>query len=330
MDESTPAKVKPRRRDPDDTRAERKRIQDRLAQRATRERTKNRIAYLEERLSSLESGDKQGEIASLTRIIDNLRQDNNRLRNALLKMRTNIDQAILTTEDQSRNVAPETKPCGCGAKTDCSCAQSPYHLSESFNPKSERLGSISTESDTTEVINGHSVGVNLNISAPCPDTINHFTGLEDFFDFSPTSLLETFEMGPTAWSHTSPSPFDFHFPTTETSTRVVPDLDKWDVSNGAFISCLNTVKRRKDSASTSSPDLHVPFKAAIWGWDNVGPEAQHPVWAALRQVDQQVFGTWTSKAQRVALMYVCQTLIQYREHLTKENLDRVPVFLRPR
>lgn len=330
MDESTPSKVKPRRRDPDDTRAERKRIQDRLAQRATRERTKNRIAYLEERLSSLESGDKQGEIASLTRIIDNLRQDNNRLRSAMLKIRTNIDQAVLTTEDQSRNFPPETKPCGCEAKSDCSCAQTPYQHSEPFHPRSDRHGSISTESDVTEVINGPSVGVNLNVAAPGPDTVSHFTGLEDFFDFSPTSLLETFEMGPTAWNTTTPSPYDFHFPSSETSTRIVPDLDKWDVSNGAFVSCLNSVKRRQGSASPSTPDLHVPFKAAIWGWDNVGPEAQHPVWAALRQVDQQVFGTWTSKAQRIALMYVCQTLIQYREHPTKENLDRVPVFLRPR
>lgn len=330
MDESTPSKLKARRRDPDDTRAERKRIQDRLAQRATRERTKNRIAYLEERLSSLESGDKQGEIASLTRIIDNLRQDNNRLRSAMLKIRTNIDQAVLTTEDQSRNLPPETKPCGCEANSDCSCAQTPFQHSEPFNPRSDRHGSISTESDVTEVINGPNIGVNLNVAAPCPDTVSNFTGLEDFFDFSPTSLLEAFEMGPTGWNATPPSPYDFHFPSAETSTRVVPDLDKWDVSNGAFVSCLNSVKRRQGSVSTSTPDLHVPFKAAIWGWDNVGPEAQHPVWAALRQVDQQVFGTWTSKAQRIALMYVCQTLIQYREHPTKENLDRVPVFLRPR
>ena len=183
----------------------------------------------------------------------------------------------------------------------------------------------------TEIDNGHVPTVNIDVNVGPPDTIGGITGLEDFFEFSPTSLLEAFEMGPTGyngWNPQTPSPFDYRFPTTDTVTRIAADVDKWEVSNGAFIQCLDSVK--KQTASTVELDLHVPFKAAIWGWDNVGPEAQHPVWNALRQVDQRVFGTWTCKAQRIALMYVCQTLIQYRENPTKENLDRVPVFLRPR
>lgn len=328
MDAPTPPKSKPRRRDTDENRAERKRIQDRLAQRATRERTKNRIAYLEERLSSLEAGDKQGEIASLTRIIDNLRQDNNRLRNALVKMRTNIDQAILKTEDEARNNPSGPKTCGCDVQADCSCGQPVYTENHTYATNSNRQNSISTESDATEIVQSHNLDPHADTPAPNSEGGGHFTGLEDLFDFSPSSLLEAFELGPTGWNASSPSPFDYHFPQPQNVTRVAPDVDKWHVSNGAFVACLDSVKHRE--ASTSTLDLHVPFKAAIWGWDSVGTEAQHPVWAALRQVDQRVFGTWTSKAQRIALMYVCQTLIQYREHPTKENLDRVPVFLRPR
>ncbi|EXJ68623.1 uncharacterized protein A1O5_08417 [Cladophialophora psammophila CBS 110553] len=336
MEASTPKLTKSRRRDTDDSRAERKRIQDRLAQRATRERTKNRIAYLEQRLSSLEAGDKDGEITNLTRIIDNLRNDNNRLRNALVKMRTVIDQAVLVT-DSSGDAQPETKPCGCSVGSSCSCNQTSFPENTpaaAFEDPATtfRHTSVSSTdtSEATEVVNGHSLGLNVDVAQS--DAIGSVAGLEDFFDFNPNSLLEMFEMGGTTgfsgWQPQTPSPFDYRFPSTDAVVKVAPDVDKWHVSNGAFISCLDSVKHQ--TASTSTLDMHVPFKAVTWGWENAGPEAQHPVWSALRQVDQRVFGTWTSKAQRMALMYVCQTLIQYRENPTKENLERVPVFLRPR
>jgi hypothetical protein len=339
MEAAPPGKSNSRRKDNDEVRAERKRIQDRLAQRATRERTKNRIAYLEQRLRNLEAGDKAGEIASLTKIIDSVRQDNNRLRNAMVKIRTAIDQAVLTTEDDQQ------PPPSSQVKLDFS--QPPFDQSTTSVEFDENAGdderdprrqnSVSTGSDVTEVVNGHFLNLETHSVAaetatgaiPRPDDAeNSIPGLEDFFEFSPTSLLEAFELGPTGWSSAAPSLFDCHFPRTNPVTSIAPDVDKWHVSNGAFIGCLDSVKKRVTSNATL--DLHVPFKAVIWGWDNVGAEAQHPVWQALRQVDQQVFGTWTSNAQRIALMYVCQTLIQYRENPSKENLERVPVFLRPR
>jgi len=336
------AKAKSRKKDNDEVRAERKRIQDRLAQRATRERTKNRIAYLEQRLRNLEAGDKAGEIASLTKIIDSVRQDNNRLRSAMVKIRTAIDQAVLTTEDQD----PELRA---SQEADLDFSQNPFHqptTSTEFDETArgdgqrnvQRQHSVSTGSDVTEVVNGHYLNniktqdVALETATGtiprASDEAETLLGLEDLFEFSPTSLLEAFELGPTGWGAAVPSLFDCHFPRADPLPTIAPDVDKWHVSNGAFIGCLDSVKKKTTSNATL--DLHVPFKAAIWGWDNVGVEAQHPVWQALRQVDQQVFGTWTSNAQRIALMYVCQTLIQYRENPSKENLERVPVFLRPR
>lgn len=91
---------KRRRKDPGDSRAERKRELDRIAQRATRERTRNKIADLEQRLASLESGDKNGEIAQLTKTIGELREENGRYQNALVKMRFAINEALGDTESQ--------------------------------------------------------------------------------------------------------------------------------------------------------------------------------------------------------------------------------------
>ena len=85
---------KRKRRESIDTRVERKRELDRIAQRATRERVKNRIADLEQRLASLESGDKNSEIAQLTKTIGILRNENSRYQNALVKMRFAINEAL--------------------------------------------------------------------------------------------------------------------------------------------------------------------------------------------------------------------------------------------
>ena len=333
MDGQTPKSPKSRRRDTGDSRAERKRVQDRLAQRATRERTKNRISYLEQRLSSLEAGDKHGEITSLTRIIDDLRNDNNRLRSALVRIRTAIDQTVLETEDKN-GVQSEPQSCNCSTQARCACPQVPYLRSASVSPQNG-MAPLRQQSSSPEVVSEETETVNAgkDESNACVEENGLFQSdiNPELFDFSPSTLLEMFEFGGAssgynAWHSRSPSPFDYRFPPPV--MRVAPDLEKWEVSNGAFIGCLDSVKKRK--ASNSTLDMHVPFKAVIWGWDNVGDEANHPVWSALRQVDQRVFGTWTSKAQRIALMYVCQTLIQYREQPTRANLDRVPVFLRPR
>jgi hypothetical protein len=197
-----------------------------------------------------------------------------------------------------------------------------------------RNGSVSTEaSDVTDIVT-HAPNLNgpaLDVGVPpAADSTDNAGGLEHYFDFNPNALLEWFEMGVTDynnWAAPTPSPFDFRFPTSQFES-IASDEDKWHISNSAFIGCLDSVKKHKGSSSTL--DLEVPFKAALWGWDNVGPEAQHPVWNALRQVDQRVFGSWKSKSQRIALMFVCQTLIQYRENPTKENLERVPTWFRPR
>lgn len=264
METPTPKPTRPRRRDADDGRAERKRIQDRLAQRATRERTKNRIAYLEQRLSSLEAGDKDGEITNLTRIIDNLRNDNNRLRNALVKMRTTIDQAVLAVDDHSE-AQSQVKPCGCSLEANCTGHHSPFvpaaapPFEEQTTAFRQNSVSSTSASDVPELVNGPGADVNLGTE---PFDVGNSTtgpGLGEFFDFShPNALLEMFEYGMAGyndWQSPAASPLDFRFPSSEAMVKVAPDLEKWEVSNGAFISCLESVKKR--ASSTCTLDVHV-------------------------------------------------------------------------
>lgn len=358
-------KKKPRQR------TERKRIQDRLAQRANRERTKQRIAALEEALSSLQSGDDPSCVASLTRAIANLRNNNQQLRYTLDRIRSLVSQVALAPEADTTDKNSDFKPWASSLDAKSSESKQPT----TFTPDVELTGAFLAHSKDFEF--EHPVTASTKIFLPCvtaadaPDAagaalkdgvsedgscgeevltegvvaddvlglasdtvidrgttagkvnVDHFNldlhnDLLDVFDPTDLGIWTTYESA----LFKSPSP------TLEVAGGVVPDTEKWHVGNSAYFGALDSVKRRIKSASTM--DFQVAFQAMLWGWQNVGHAAEHPVWQALREVDQRIFGSWTSIAQRIAMMFVCQTLIQFREDPTPENLSRVPGFLRPR
>lgn len=90
---------------------------------------------------------------------------------------------------------------------------------------------------------------------------------------------------------------------------VVPDHEKWRTSNEAFI--FGIEKTRKMSyAETAIINSHAAYKAILWGCDaSEEKERCHPLWLALRQVDEKVFGHWQRKAQKIAMMFVCHRML---------------------
>ena len=82
------AKGRPRqRRATADSQVDRKRELDRIAQRMSRERSRNRIVFLEQKLKSLEARDRGGQISYLMKVIEDLRQENTQLRASMMKIR---------------------------------------------------------------------------------------------------------------------------------------------------------------------------------------------------------------------------------------------------
>ena len=69
----------------------RKRELDRFAQRASRERTRLRLEFLEEKIQTLEAVDGPGQVAELMRKVEELRQENSRLRSLTWKIRCLAD-----------------------------------------------------------------------------------------------------------------------------------------------------------------------------------------------------------------------------------------------
>lgn len=78
----------------------RKRELDRIAQRNCRERTKNRINFLEEKLRSLEARDRNSQFSNLAAMQETLLNDNSELRAAMRKILF-IAESVLNT---SKNI----------------------------------------------------------------------------------------------------------------------------------------------------------------------------------------------------------------------------------
>ncbi|KAK5947430.1 hypothetical protein PMZ80_001580 [Knufia obscura] len=311
---------KRRRKDTGDSRAERKRELDRIAQRATRERTKNKIADLEQRLASLESGDKNTEIAQLTKTIGELRAENGRYQNALVKMRFAINEALDENEPAlSRRDSSST-----------TVSQFPM-----LNPSRSNSMVEAVPDDTSIVSPIQSEGIVLASSSFQPPTqAQRLQSLYDAQGYSPPTpheyasldvhqIYEFFEYG--SGNHfANPSPLSARMPPAAGFLHIAPDEQKWKTSDDAFGHALQA------SPIVMEFDEGLLARAILLGWDSIGPAAQHPILYALQCVDQRVFGKWTSRPQRLALMYICGCAMRWRATPTEENKSKVPPWFLPR
>lgn len=92
------------------------------------------------------------------------------------------------------------------------------------------------------------------------------------------------------------------------SPTVLSDRQKWHLTNDVYKQGLESYKRwSRDYGSDFS---WKPFIAILKGWEGLDEKEQsNPVHETLKWVDQRVFGTWHSKAQRIALMLIKQRLM---------------------
>ena len=317
--EGKPAKR--RRKEAGDSRADRKRELDRIAQRATRERTKNRIADLEQRLASLESGDKNNEIAQLTKTIGELRNENTRFQSALVKMRFAINEALGETESAA-------------TRRDSSSTT----VSQIPDLQPSRSNSmVDAVQDDTSIVDPIQSDELVLASAryPALTQAQRLQSLYDVHGYSPprpheyasldvNQIYEFFEYG-SGNPFANPSPLAGRIPSTGGFISIAPDEQKWKTSDDAFGAALQ--------ASTSMImdfDEGLLVRAILLGWESIGPATAHPILYALQCIDQRVFGKWSSRPQRLALMYICGCAMRYRANPTEENKSQVPPWFLPR
>ncbi|KAN0098919.1 protein of unknown function (DUF3425) domain containing protein [Hyaloscypha variabilis] len=99
----SPEPVRMEKEDSKSNQRVRKRELDRVAQRASRERARNRLAFLEEKVAKLEALDQNQEVPNLMNALIKSREENARLRAALRRIRayTDVDAIDDAQDDQS-------------------------------------------------------------------------------------------------------------------------------------------------------------------------------------------------------------------------------------
>ena len=298
-------KAKPRRRDSNNCQTAKKREMDRIAQKKSRERAKNRMLELEEKLNRLQDDDKQKQISELMNTIDELRRENERLRTVTERIRGLTDAAGPPLPRQG------VPPASGDREKSITSSES--------NNTDDNPGTITSQDG------GNTVSEIWWDDAPANDSPESAIRMDDTIptsfaqDLSPETAMDlyapplaeinpSFEFGSfadfdTALSCGTPGQIRLG-----SSAKVVPDMDKWRTSNDAFIFGIDTGKR--SIRETGIINSHAAYKAILWGRDPMDEmERTHPMWMALRQVDEKVFGDWQSKAQRIAMMFVCHRML---------------------
>lgn len=174
---------------------------------------------------------------------------------------------------------------------------------------SEVLDSVPQEhfippANTTMVSNGYPLPTHSKVIVSNQHA--NMNGSYPEYDVNLLSEFANFEATMASWSQPG---FDWDFSNSSGPLPLAADVEKWNVSDSAFLGALELCRTTTHTDPLLDPD--VPVKAILWGWHTVdAAQRNHPVWQALRQVDERVFGTWTSKAQKIAMMYVCQLMMQ--------------------
>ncbi|KAH8807243.1 hypothetical protein F5884DRAFT_788818 [Xylogone sp. PMI_703] len=292
-------------------RRRKKRETDRMAQRASRERTKRKITLLEETVAQLKAAIGSNGVLPTVEEIVKLKEENAQLKADLERV---TSKAGVTDSRQTPRAREE--------QADMNEYASPNDAFSDvdFSDTIIVSGNASLEK--------HEYGSNEIQSATNTSSSGSLTARPNWSRYqSPDPLLDLIDFDPACIFWTRPSPQTSNL--YPDSPIILSDREKWHLSNDVYIRALESYKKWSHNYEPSFS--HKPYAAIMEGWDILDEdERSHPVWEGLRWVDERVFGSWQSKAQRVAIMLIKQRLMTYLSNPTKANLERVPSFLRPR
>lgn len=91
-------------------------------------------------------------------------------------------------------------------------------------------------------------------------------------------------------------------------SKSAPHREKWQICNETLASGIEAAKRALHDHDIIN--THAAFKAVIHGWETDETILRsHPMWVAVQQVIEQIFGDWESKAQVIACMLILHKLL---------------------
>ncbi|KAF1947208.1 hypothetical protein EJ02DRAFT_417803 [Clathrospora elynae] len=333
-------------------RRDRKRTIDREAQRSLREKTKTHIAELERTIQLLRDQDQNGGTASLLSEIDVLRAENERLRNVIDSVKSVVGSDLLPRSTAPKNTA------NCGDEGNSPAAISVGQRS----PKSRSISCINEKKPSphtpinppnsfgpttaTRPVDLDGMTVMTDIDAPvAPNpTIGIYLDLQPVVESPEEEQAEELPWGnapETAnWAQMMeeifgpnwrcPSPVVLHIgnpdsPPSPTSNYICP---VWKKSNELFGKVFN-YRSDTRSLTTDTAESELLYLGIKDGWVTLSNDwMQSSALTILKQMDELLF-SHSPNVERLAVAYKSFKLLKYYLNPTKEELNKVPEWLRP-
>ncbi|TLD27775.1 hypothetical protein E2P81_ATG11063 [Venturia nashicola] len=298
----------------------RKRELDRRCQRVARERTKNRIAYLEALVEDFQKTDSSGQVATLMKQLSDIARDRDALARTLQSIQNSIQthQSLISGEEMTGKNPPD----------------SPTQSNENF----ERFDN---ESTVDPVMNVPIPRGEASLSPTSPVDTKLPPTSKDTEDksllmqrhelpvqspnvdaFNPS---EAFSNGDMAENHAILQ--DPIIPHTEagcecslnTAARGEQTINIWRFANEVLTEPARTnadLERFEDIIEEDAP-----VRALIEGWPTVEKlygGSLPTTWRKLRRIDEVVFGTCNVR-ERLAIMRIMHKLMRYHTNLQKKS-----------
>ncbi|KAF6829214.1 bZIP transcription factor [Colletotrichum musicola] len=327
------------------TRRAKKRELDRRAQRAARERNRNRIAYLEATIQAMSEQESSGRIAALvSQLADMTRQ-----RDGLAKVLSSIETSIKVHREgeQEANASNQQQtPQPLDGTTPLDCQQRPTdHVSaveaitlDAFNPGvpwglpvSEGEGHVLTTTAEFPGIRTNDGGNNMPVQSQIPFALAAWDPNLECFPESPPSQ-------PAATAHLAggcgdgvivPEPDSACECLTSqqcsgSPTVVATKRSIWRCANEA----LGTREVLSCEALAAEDEMSddIPIRVILEGWDAVERSGGLPsLWKKLRRTDSLQF-RGCPDAERLAILRLMHRLLRYQSEPTIEQCARLPAW----
>ena len=297
-----------------DSRRLKKRELDRRCQRMARERTKQRIAYLEELVDNFRKQDASGQIANLMKQLTDAQKERDELTKTLKAIANSIrSHEILNSERTDEDVKDEIN-------SDELAVNRPLGLPSSVNVRrpSLTISDVHTTSptgdDLPEVVLG-SPPEAFNVEFP-NDT--HVSSDEEFVFEGDMASPQVLELDPI---YPKPSK---GCDCTPISASPNTQLNLWRYACEALSerTKLSTEIMKIEDAYAED----IPVRAILDGWDavlNFYGGTLPPLWQKLRTIDEIVFHGMNVK-ERLACLRVMHRLYRYHSDPTPERKKTLP------
>ncbi|KAF2254378.1 hypothetical protein BU26DRAFT_582928 [Trematosphaeria pertusa] len=348
-------------------RRERKRAIDREAQRSLREKTKTHIAELERTIEILRNQDRNGATAGLLSEIEGLRAENERLRDVIDCVKSVVGGEVLPrTASVSNQNGVGTAGAGAGGANSPTASVGQHSPTQSDAKPPPPLPSPPLQSETP---NNQFHFSCAPISASRPVDLDGMTVLPDFAPLTTTtnrslsldldlhplheasedsSMLDVPDSPTTAAfapfmseifgpSWRCPSPVILHIgnppsspsTTSSSTTSSIPGslCPIWKKSNELFGKVFS-YRPGTAALNVDSVEAGLLYLGIKDGWSSFDQWMGSPALRILKQVDEFLF-RHLEKMERLAVAYKSFKLLKYYLNATKEELEKVPEWLRP-